>query len=125
MGRAALAAAGVGTKNRRRFPGMTELLDQIQALLAQPARDLDRIERTLTDGYAQALTLEAERARLERRGMEAVQGIEGGDAAKQAGELAALSRRLEGNQDDLSALRAVLGKLRRHAEVARVGTPTR
>jgi exonuclease VII large subunit len=104
---------------------MTELLDQIQALLAQPARDLDRIERTLTDGYAQALTLEAERARLERRVMEAVQGIEGGDAAKKARELAALSRRLEGNQDDLSALRAVLGKLRRHAEVARVGTPTR
>ena len=42
---------------------MTELFAQIDALLGTSARDLDEIERTLTDGYAQALSLEAEQWR--------------------------------------------------------------
>ena len=49
-----------------------ELLEQIDELLTEPVQTegpatLDRLERTLTDGYAYALALEAERYRLERR----------------------------------------------------------
>ena len=46
---------------------MTDLLDRISALLGDSTGDLDTIEHTLTDGYARALALEAERWRLERR----------------------------------------------------------
>lgn len=104
---------------------MTELLDQIQALISASARDIDEIERTLTDGYAHALSLEAERSRLERRLNDLAHGIQRGDTAKKARELATLSKRLEGNQDDLSTLRTLLGDLRRHADDVRVGSPSR
>jgi len=104
---------------------MTELLDQIQALISASARDIDEIERTLTDGYAHALSLEAERSRLERRMTEVTQGIQRGDTAKKARELATLSKRLEGNQDDLTTLRGLLGDLRKHADDVRVGSPSR
>ena len=40
---------------------------QIEELLSAEAPTLARIEDTLTEGYAQALALEAERWRLERR----------------------------------------------------------
>ena len=50
---------------------MAELDDRIADLIASPAEDVKRVERTLTDGYAHALTLEAERVRLERKLSEA------------------------------------------------------
>ena len=40
---------------------MEELLGQIDSLIGTATRDIDQIERTLTDGYAHALSLEAER----------------------------------------------------------------
>jgi len=43
------------------------VLEQIDDLLNADAPALDTLEETLTDGYAQALALEAERGRLERR----------------------------------------------------------
>ena len=48
------------------------LEDRIAELLGLPAAgstapSLDRLETTLTDGYAEALALEAERLRIERR----------------------------------------------------------
>jgi septal ring factor EnvC (AmiA/AmiB activator) len=104
---------------------MTELLHQIQALIDRAARDIDEIERTLTDGYAHALTLEAERSRLNRRLSEVAQGIQRGDTAKKARELASLSKRLEGTDGDLSTLRTLLVDLRRHADDVRVGSPSR
>lgn len=104
---------------------MTELLEQIQALIDASARDIDEIERTLTDGYAHALTLEAERTRLSRRIAEMAQGIQRGDTAKKARELASLSKRLEGADGDLSTLRLLLVDLRRHADDVRVGSPSR
>jgi hypothetical protein len=104
---------------------MTDLVEQIRAMMAAPSRDLDEIERTLTDGYAQALSLEAERSRLERRMAEVTQGIERGDTEENARELAALSRRRELSLGDLSALRNLLGELRRHADDVRVGRSVR
>ncbi len=103
---------------------MTELLDQIRALLGGSTYDLDQIERTLTDGYAHALTLEAEKARLERRLTEVAQDMQRGDTAKKAQELTELTRKIGGNADDLVVLRGMLVDLRRHADGVRVGSPT-
>ena len=101
---------------------MTELLEQINALISAPARDLETIERTLTDGYARALSLEAEKWRLEKRINEVAQSLERGDTAKKARELATLANRVEGSIDDLTALRTRLAELRRHADAVRVGS---
>jgi hypothetical protein len=104
---------------------MTELLDQIRVLISDAAVDLDRIERTLTDGYAHALTLEAEGMRLEKRLSQLAQGIQRGDTAKKARELSDLAQRIDANGVDLSRLRSLLGDLRRHADDVRVGSPSR
>ena len=61
---------------------MTELFDQITTMIDASERDLDRIERTLTDGYAHALTLEGERLRLERRLTELARELNVGDTAR-------------------------------------------
>jgi len=98
---------------------MTEIVDQIEHLIAAPAGDLGQIERTLTDGYAYALSLEAERLRLERRISEVTHGLERGDTAEKARELSALTERVDGNSGDLVRLRALLGELRRHAHDVR------
>jgi hypothetical protein len=100
---------------------MTELLEKISALIGAPARDLDTIERTLTDGYAYALSLEAERWRLEKRIKEVAQSLQGGDTAKKAREIATLAERVEGSVGDLTTLRSLLADLRRHADDVRVG----
>lgn len=42
------------------------MLEQIEELLGAEEPTLARMEDTLTEGYAQALALEAERWRLER-----------------------------------------------------------
>jgi len=102
---------------------MSELLEKIKALMSAPARDLETIERTLTDGYAQALSLEAEKWRLEKRINEVAQSLGRGDTAQKARELAVLANRVEGNVGDLVALRSVLAELRRHADAIRVGSP--
>ena len=98
---------------------MTELLDQIHALI-DTSGDLNQIERTLTDGYAYALSLEAERWRLEKRISEGAQDLDHGDLAENAIALRTLARRLDGNADDLAKLRLLLADLRRHADDVRV-----
>jgi predicted nucleic acid-binding Zn-ribbon protein len=100
---------------------MTELLETINALISAPTRDLELIERTLTDGYAQALSIEAEKWRLEKRINEVAQSLARGDTAKKARELAALAKCVERSVRDLSELRARLADLRRHADAVRVG----
>jgi hypothetical protein len=103
---------------------MSDVLTQITTLLKSPARDLEEIEHTLTDGYAHALALDAERLRLEKRMASVTQGIQRGDTAKKAHELAALVERLDGNAVDAEKLRALLADLRRHADGVRVGSPS-
>ena len=101
---------------------MTELLEKINALISEPTRDLDTIERTLTDGYAQALSLEAEKWRLEKQINEVAQSLQCGDTVRKARELASLANRVESSVGDLLALRSVLADLRRHADAVRVGS---
>ena len=97
------------------------LREEIADILRMPengagAPSLDAIESTLTDGYAEALALEAERARIERRL---------GEVARDAGdestvrEFAQLSERLEDADGELKRLRALLGNLQARRRLAR------
>jgi len=92
---------------------MADLDEQISELIAAPERDRDRIERTLTDGYAHALALEAECFRLERRLTEVAQSLQPGDIEEKATELSELARRLNGSAGELGELRGRLSELRR------------
>jgi hypothetical protein len=94
---------------------MTPLLDEISALMLASDVDRERVERTLTDGYAHALNLEVERVRLQRRVDELTEGLRRGDGTVKPRELSALSKQLDGNADDLSKLRGILAELRRVA----------
>lgn len=99
---------------------MVELLEQISALIAEPGCDREQVERTLTDGYARALSLEGEKWRLEKRLGELAHGLQRGDTASKARELSTLTARLDGNADELLRLRRRLSELRRHAATLRV-----
>ncbi|HEY7397433.1 MAG TPA: hypothetical protein VH538_03955 [Gaiellaceae bacterium] len=94
---------------------MTELLDRITTLIDESDSDLDRIERTLTDGYAHALSLEGERRRLEQRLSQLARELHDGDTATKTDELSSVARQLDGNAGDLTRLRSALAELRRHA----------
>jgi|SRR5215216_3628221 ABC-type phosphate transport system auxiliary subunit len=98
--------------------------DRISSMLAAPptgaeAPSLDEIEETLTAGYANALALEAERLRIERRiaAAAASLGAESGDPT--TAELATLGKRLTAADGDLARLRALLSSLRLRADQAR------
>lgn len=96
------------------------LYDDICALLEErPGADedgfLERLEHTLTDGYARALTLEAERVRLEKRMGQLAGGLHHDADATPAEELATVARRLADAGDELTRLRGVLRRLRARA----------
>ena len=97
------------------------LLEEISALLdgGEAQHDLARLERTLTDGYARALALEAERRRLEKQIGVLTATVGEGDAATRR-QLSALVRRVKRQEGDLGALRDQLGRLRRqHSSAVR------
>ena len=101
---------------------LSSLLERIQALVdgrddVVPERRLERMEHTLTDGYARALELEAESGRLQRELSSAAGG--GSGSAK---ELRTLAGRLAGNEDDLRTLRRELAALRRAVYDARAAS---
>ncbi len=103
---------------------MTRLLDQISRLIDQPfpperGPHLERVELVLTDGYAHALALEAERRRLERRIGELAGDLGSGDLAVKTEELSVLTKRLTSADDDLARLRRLLGTLRDRASALR------
>jgi uncharacterized protein YicC (UPF0701 family) len=92
------------------------LRDEIADLLRMPedgagAPSLDAIESTLTDGYAEALALEAERSRIERRLGEVVRDAGEVSAHSVAAELAELSERLDTADGELARLRSLLRTL--------------
>ena len=91
------------------------MMQQIEELLGADAPTLARLEETLTEGYAQALALEAERWRLERRiGEVAREGrTDLGD------ELRTLGSRLTRADGELNELRSLLGTLHERARVLR------
>jgi hypothetical protein len=91
------------------------LLEEISALLAaaEAGDDPARLERTLTDGYARALSLEAERRRLQKQ----IGALTGGDA-ESLSRLAELIEEMKSQEGDLGLLRAQLGHLRRRHSLA-------
>ena len=100
------------------------LLNEIDALIAEaalgdPPPSVARIERTLTDGYARALAIEGERARIERRIAALAEELDGAGTDAKTRELATLSQRLRAAGEELSALRELLAALRRTAAAAR------
>jgi hypothetical protein len=99
---------------------MTVLYDEIRALMGAPRAPRARVETTLTDGYAHALGLEAERVRIQRRIGELVGVLAGvGDGTPAGGactnELADLARQLKSADEELGHLRGLLSTLRAHA----------
>jgi hypothetical protein len=100
------------------------LRDRIADLLSLPengvgAPSIDTIESTLTDGYAAALALEAERWRLERRLGEVARDAGEVEAHSVAAELAVLSERLETADGELAGLRSLLSSLQARARIVR------
>jgi hypothetical protein len=93
--------------------------DRIAELLSLPengagAPSIDAVETTLTDGYAAALALEAERSRIERRLGEVAREA---DDAEDVREFALLSERLETADDELAGLRSLLRNLQARRRV--------
>jgi chromosome segregation ATPase len=100
------------------------LLGEIARLLDQAERDDDpaRLERALTEGYAQALTLEAERSSLQQRVRELTSRLDerGGSSTT---EVSALARRLDAYDLTFEQLRGELVRLRRrHSRAVRAAT---
>ena len=91
------------------------MLQQIENLLSAEAPSLTRLEDTLTEGYAQALALEAERWRLERRIGEVAR--EGGSDV--GDEIRLLGTRLSTADGELAKLRTLLGSLHERARTIR------
>ncbi len=96
------------------------LREEITDLLRMPengagAPSLDTIESTLTNGYAEALSLEAKRSRIERRLGEVAR-----DARDEArvSEFVRLSKCLEVSDDELERLRSLLRNLQARRRVA-------
>jgi hypothetical protein len=95
---------------------MPPLQDEIAELLRMPeggagAPSLEAIESTLTHGYADALALEAERSRIERRLGEVARDAGEVSAHSVAAELVALSERLDTADRQLARLRTLLNDL--------------
>jgi hypothetical protein len=91
------------------------MLRHIEELLGDAEPTLARLEDTLTEGYAQALALEAERWRLERRL---------GEVARQGGvdlvdEVSSIGAQLNQTDGELLRLRGMLGTLHERARSAR------
>jgi hypothetical protein len=84
----------------------------ISDVLAQTPRDRAVMERTLTDGYAHVLSLEAERWRAQKQLRSLAAAAERGDLAQKTKELADLARRIEWHDDTLARMRDLLGRLR-------------
>src|SRR4051794_23558047 len=95
------------------------MVQQIENLLADDEPTLDVLEDTLTQGYAEALALEAERLRLERRLGEVARNA----TADHAAELRSLGSRLNSADGELVRLRTMLGTLHDRARVLRAAAP--
>src|SRR5438034_10769794 len=95
------------------------LLDDIRELIAVPAPELERVDAVLTAGYAEALQLEAERWRLERRIGEVAETLAEDSTELRHEELAALARRLTAANEGITRLRTLLVSLRERRSALR------
>jgi predicted kinase len=96
------------------------LLEDIHVLTAAPAPALDQVERTLADGYACALGIEAQRIRLQRELEGRAARLSGGTGPR-VDEVADLARGIARADEELSELRAALVELAKTARRLRTG----
>ena len=94
------------------------MVQQIEDLLAEAAPALADVENTLTEGYAEALQLEAQAMRIERRLGEVARSA----TADSAAEIRRLGARLTHTTGDLQRLRSLLGTLNDRARSLRAAT---
>ena len=83
------------------------VMDDIRVLTTASSPQLERVERTLADGYACALGIEAQRLRLQRELEGRAAGLRGGKA-KQVDEVAGLAQGIAQADEELAELRAAL-----------------
>jgi hypothetical protein len=87
------------------------VLDDIRTLSAAPAPLLEQIERTLADGYACVMHVEAERLRLQRRLEETAAALGESPGSERVVEVAGLAQGIALADGELIELRAALGEL--------------
>jgi len=97
------------------------VLEDIRALTSTTAPRLAQVERTLADGYACALGLEATRIRMQRELEGQAAGLSNG-AGHRVEEVAGLARGIARADEELAELRSALVDL---AQVARGLKPDR
>jgi hypothetical protein len=90
------------------------VLADIRELTATPAPHLERVERTLADGYACALGIEAQRLRLQRELEGRAAGLTDRRGPK-VEEVAGLARGIAQADEELAELRAALVELAKTA----------
>jgi hypothetical protein len=99
------------------FAEIRSLLDDARGSQS-PA--LAEIECTLTDGYAAAMAMEAERTRLERRIARLALQLDGAAPPAETRELSGLAKRLQWADEEIAVLRDLLTSLRVRASELRV-----
>jgi non-ribosomal peptide synthetase component F len=97
-------------------PDRETLLEGIRALTAAPQPRLEEVERTLTDGYAHALQLEAEHLRLQRQLGQRAAELPDAPAADRVAEITGLARGVAEADGELNELRAALALLKETAQ---------
>jgi hypothetical protein len=98
--------------------------NDIRTLLESPssgddAPTLVHIEHALTTGYARAMALEAEQARLQKRIAEVAVELADDDVGLPDPELKRLAQELKAANCDLTQLRTLIDSLRLRADAAR------
>ena len=96
-------------------PDRGAVLDDIRMLTAAPAPLLHQVERTLADGYACTLQIEAERRRLRERLEERAASLGESPGSEHVVEVAGLAQGIARTDGELVELRAALLKLRETA----------
>jgi hypothetical protein len=101
---------------------LDDVIQRIRALLVTlnegngvPSRE--RVEATLTEGYAAALALDGERLRLERRMDQVTAHVAHGGGGR-VKEMQKVLEQLEATEQDLAELRDLLTRLRTRAAKA-------
>jgi len=91
-------------------PDRVAVLEDIRALTSTSAPGLEQVERTLADGYACALGIEATRIRMQRELEDQAAGLSNG-TRRRVEEVAGLARGIARADEELAELRAALGDL--------------
>jgi hypothetical protein len=89
-------------------PDRATVLDDIRTVTETPTPLLEQVERTLADGYACALAIEAERLRLRVRLEERAAALGRNPGSERVVEIAGLGEGLARTESELAELRAAL-----------------